>query len=137
MLKQIIELILIVIIVNILSNYIAFNVDLTEEKLHSISNESQKIIKDIDDNLYIKVYLEGDFPSDFKHLQQATYNMLKRFKTINNLVDFEFTQPNQSDSKEEKKVFNQLVKLGLVPTDLQVRNSNTSSSQIIFPGAIQ
>ena len=136
MLKKIIEIILLVIIVNVLSNYIHLGIDLTEDKTHSLSNKSKEIIKNIDDKLYIKVYLEGDFPADFKHLQQATYNMLKRFKKTNNLLDFEFINPNTSNSEENKQVFNQLIKLGLAPTDLQVRNSNSTSSQIIFPGAL-
>ena len=136
MLKKIIEIILLVIIVNVLSSYIHVGIDLSEDKTHSLSNKSKEIIKNIDDKLYIKVYLEGDFPADFKHLRQATYNMLKRFNKTNNLLDFEFINPNTSNSEENKQVFNQLIKLGLAPTDLQVRNSNSTSSQIIFPGAI-
>ena len=65
-----------VILINFLFSYININFDLTSDQNHSVSIETQEIIKELDDKIFIKVYLEGEFPSEFKHLQLSTYNIL-------------------------------------------------------------
>lgn len=131
-------LIIIVIFINILCSFINWNIDITADKKHSLSEESTSIITNLEDNLFIKVYLEGDFPADFKKLQKATENLLKRFKSIaSNRIDFEFINPNSTGNDKEKlALFKQLVKLKLTPTDLEIRKSGQQVNQIIFPGAV-
>ena len=34
------------------------------------------------DIIFIQVYLDGDFPSEFKHLQSEVLNLLTSFKSI-------------------------------------------------------
>ena len=81
-------LITLIISINILSGYLNINIDLTSDKLHSISSETKNIINKLDDRIFIKVYLEGEFPAEFKHLQNATYNLLKRF--ISAILGFQY-----------------------------------------------
>ena len=135
---SVILLITLVIFTNLLCSFINWDIDLTAEKKHSFSQETTAIIKGLDDNLFIKVYLEGDFPADFKKLQKATEELLKRFKSIASTnVDFEFINPNATTSDDEKlALFKQLVKLKLAPTDLEIRKMGKQVNQIIFPGAI-
>jgi gliding-associated putative ABC transporter substrate-binding component GldG len=129
---------LLVILVNILFSLIDFRIDLTEDKRHSISEETKQIITTLDDAIFIKVYLDGDFPSEFKHLQSELLNLLTSFKSIaGDNFDFEFINPNNTkDNKEKTDLFKQLVKNGLTPTDIEVRSTSLKSSQIIFPGAL-
>ena len=96
------------------------------------------ILENLEDKIFIKVYLDGNFPAEFKHLQNSTYDLLKRFKEISpELIDFEFIDPNQENNDKQKlALFQQLVKKGLAPTDLEIRKVGSSVSQIIFPGAI-
>ena len=131
-------LITLVIFINILCSFINWNIDLTAEKKHSFSHETTTIINSLEDKLFIKVYLEGDFPAEFKKLQKATENLLKRFKSIaSDNIDFEFINPNAPANDDEKlALFRQLVKLKLTPTDLEIRKIGKQVNQIIFPGAI-
>ena len=131
-------LIAIVLFINILSSFINWNVDLTADKKYSFAKESTAIINSLDDKLFIKVYLEGDFPADFKKLQKSTEDLLKRFKAIgDNNIDFEFINPNNVTNESEKlALFKQLVKLKLSPTDLEIKKEGKQVNQIIFPGAI-
>ena len=123
---------------NILISLTDYKIDLTEDKKHSMSEETEKILNNLDDIIFIKVYLDGDFPSEFKYLQSEVLTLLTSFKSISSKnLDFEFINPNNTnDEKERINLFKQLVKDGLAPTDIEVRSASSKSNQIIFPGAL-
>jgi len=126
------------LLVNITFSQFDFSLDLTEDKKYSISKESKQILNNLDDVIYIKVYLDGSFPYEFKYLQDELFTLLSSFKNIaNKNFDFEFIDPNKSnDLIEKENLFKQLVKDGLKPTDIEFKSSSVRTSQIIFPGAI-
>ena len=76
-------LILVVIGLNFISNYLYKRFDLTQDKRYTLSQPAKKIISSIDDYIMIKVYLEGDFPSEFKRLQDETKQILEEIKVEN------------------------------------------------------
>jgi len=127
----------IIILINVLFSFIDFQVDLTTDGKHSISKETELILTNLDNNVFIKVYLDGEFPAEFKHLQSEVLNLLSSFKSIaSSNIDFEFINPNNSANEKEKvDLFKQLVKQGLAPTDIEIRKAESSLNQIIFPGA--
>ncbi len=47
----------------ILSDGNKYEIDLTNEKRNSISEETMKILENLEDKIYIKIYLEGELPS--------------------------------------------------------------------------
>jgi len=126
------------IFINILSNIFNFNIDLTNDKKHSLSKRSIELISNLDDIIFIKVYLDGEFPAEFKQLKSELKNLLIRFKSIGlDNFEFEFINPNKSHLDEENNaIFRDLVNNGLYPTDIELRSSSSRSSQIIFPGAL-
>ena len=126
-----------VILVNILFSFTDLSFDLTEDKKHSISTETKQILSELDDIVFIKVYLDGNFPAEFKYLQSEVLNLLISFKSIVGAnFDFEFINPNKLVNEEERmNLFKQLVKDGLSPTDIEIKTSSSNSNQIIFPCA--
>lgn len=130
--------ILLIILTNILVSFTDFSLDLTADGKHSISEETIKTLEKVDDIVFIKVYLEGDFPAEFKHLQSEVLNLLSSFKTIaDDNLEFEFINPNEGRIEKEKvDLYKQLVKQGLAPTDIEIKKAGSSINQIIFPGAI-
>jgi len=129
---------LIIILVNIIVSYINFRIDLTEEKRYTLSKSTVKILKNLDDIVFFKVYLDGEFPAGFKRLQQETKEMLNQFRAYSNNIEYEFINPMAtSDNKQKRAIYNQLINSGLDPTNLQTKDKNGRiSQQIIFPGAI-
>ena len=130
--------ILLIILTNILVSFTDFSLDLTADGKHSISEETIKTLEKVDDIVFIKVYLEGVFPAEFKHLQSEVLNLLSSFKTIaDDNLEFEFINPNEGRIEKEKvDLYKQLVKQGLAPTDIEIKKAGSSINQIIFPGAI-
>lgn len=129
--------VLIIILANIIGSYVFTRFDLTSEKRYSLSPATKDLLKEIDDIVYFRVYLEGEFPAGFKRLRNATKEMLDEFRAYNKNIQYEFINPSQSeDEKERNDTYQLLTEKGLQPTDLQVNTKEGREQQIIFPGLI-
>ena len=128
----------IVVLVNVIGSYVFTRFDLTSEKRYTLSPTTKEILNNLDDYVYFKVYLEGDFPAGFKKLRRETKEMLDEFRAYSKFIDYEFINPSESGNEAEiKETYNQLYRAGLNPTDLNVKNSDGSSKQmVIWPGAL-
>jgi len=133
-------LIAIVIVVNILSEYKFFRIDLTAEKRYSITDISKSELNKLDDIVFFKVYLEGDdLPPGFKRLRNSLKEMLNEFIVYGgDNIQYEFINPNEfTNKKEREEVHKELFKRGLVPITLYEKDDEGSNSQkTVFPGII-
>ena len=127
----------ILLLINIISYFIFTRFDLTAEKRYTLSESTKKYLKQIDDVVYFQVYLEGEFPAGFKRLRSETREMLDEFRAYNDNIQYTFINPSEGDDKKKiQKTYEQLVNKGIQPTNLKVKNTDGSSQQWIFPGAI-
>jgi ABC-2 type transport system permease protein len=123
--------------VNLISSYVFTRVDLTSEKRYSLTEPTKELLRDLDDIVYFKVYLDGEFPAGFKRLSKAVKEMLDEFRAYSSRIHYEFINPaNAATPSEVKARQEELIRKGLNPTDLTVKTSDGSTQQIIFPGAI-
>ncbi len=138
--NNIIQLVLgvvIIILVNVIGYYVFTRFDLTSEKRYTLSEPTKQILRNLDDIVYFEVYLDGDFPAGFKRLRRETKEMLDEFRAYSDNIQYEFINPSESSDPEERNaVYQRLVERGLQPTDLNVKNKEGTSRQIIFPGTI-
>jgi len=127
----------VIILANVISAYVFTRFDLTTEKRYSLSTATKEMLSDINDIVYFRVYLDGEFPAGFKRLSRETRDMLNEFRAHNKNIEFEFINPSSSsDNSERQGIYSMLVEKGLEPTDLQVKTKEGTSQKIIFPGAI-
>ena len=128
----------IVVLVNVIGSYVFTRFDLTSEKRYTLSPTTKEILKNLDDYVYFKVYLEGDFPAGFKKLRRETKEMLDEFRAYSKYIDYEFINPSESDDPDEvNATYTLLYQSGLNPTNTIIRNADGSSQQmIIWPGAL-
>ena len=85
---QLISIFIIIILINIIGSMVYHRFDLTHEGRYSLSKASKKLLSEIDDYIYIEVYLEGDFPAGIERLSLETKQILSEFKTQNNFIQF-------------------------------------------------
>ena len=130
--------VVIVLVLNVIGSFVFTRFDLTSEKRYTLSPTTKEILGDLNDYVYFKVYLEGDFPAGFKKLRRETKEMLDEFRAYTKYVDYEFINPSESaDANERNDIYKQLYQAGLNPTDMVVKNSDGSSKQmVIWPGAL-
>ena len=128
----------IVLLVNVIGSYVFTRFDLTSEKRYTLSPTTKETLNNLEDYVYFRVYLEGDFPAGFKKLRRETKEMLDEFRAYSKYIDYEFINPAESGNDAEiRETYTQLYQAGLNPTDLNVQNSDGSSKQmVIWPGAL-
>ena len=128
----------VVAVINLAGSRFFTRFDLTSEKRYTLSPTTKEILNDLDDYVYFKVYLDGDFPAGFKKLRRETKEMLDEFRAYSKYIDYEFIDPTESGEEAEiMETYKQLYQAGLKPTDLNVQNSDGSSKQmVIWPGAL-
>lgn len=129
---------IILVLLNFVGSFVFHRFDLTSEKRYTLSDATKKLLSQLNDVVYVKVYLEGEFPSGFKRLHDETKEMLDEFRIYSDEnVEYEFINPNSSpDKKQRNDIYKQLYSKGLQPTNLEVKEEGGTSQQIIFPGAI-
>lgn len=130
--------VMIVILLNFVGSFAFHRFDLTAESRYTISDNTKELLTNLEDVVYIRVYLEGEFPAGFKRLRDETKEMLDEFRAYSNSnIEYEFINPSESaDEKERESIYQQLFKQGLRPTDLNVKEENGVSNKIVWPGAI-
>ncbi len=126
-----------IILVNLISSYVYTRIDLTNEKRYTLSQETHELLKNVDDIVFFRVYLEGEFPAGFKRLKRETKELLDEFRAYNKNIAYEFVNPSSSENQAERNATYQLLmQQGLQPTNLQVKTKNGLEQQVIFPGAL-
>ena len=101
--------------------------DLTQDQRYTLSDVTKNILASIDGSMSITVYLEGEFPAEFKRLQIETLQFLEELKSENSKIRIQFIDP---EGDEER-----LVKAGMYPSQLTSRQGGKLSNVIIFPWA--
>lgn len=128
----------IIVLINIISAYTHFRLDLTSEKRYSLSDTTIDMLENLEDYVTVRVYLEGnDFPAGFVRLNGETKQMLDEFKAYSNFIEFEFIDPLDAEDEQAKnQLIASLAKKGLNPTSLQVKDGESFKQQTIVPGAL-
>ncbi|MFT6998763.1 MAG: ABC-2 type transport system permease protein [Cryomorphaceae bacterium] len=112
--------------------------DLTEEKRHSLTSSTIRLLEELDEVVYVKVFLDGDFPADYQRLRQSIREKLDEMKAYaGDEIQYEFINPSEAeDRKSREEMYGELVKKGLQYTALQIREKDGVTEKIVFPGAL-
>lgn len=134
-LKAVLIILAIVLLINVLGNSFFHRFDLTKDNRYTLSSASLNIVKQVQNPLSIKVYLQGDLPAEFMRLQQETKQMLEEFQAYNSNIIFEFVDPleNKDTSMDNIK---DLYRKGLTPINITVDDKGKQSQAMVFPWAI-
>lgn len=122
--------------VNVIANYIHGFIDLTEEKRYTLSPSTERVTEQIDDNMYIRVLLDGKFPAGFERLRNTTEELLKDLNDINPLIQYVFEDPSDGTVEEIKKRRDQLAEDGIIPTNLNYFDGKEYVQKGIYPYAL-
>jgi len=137
--QSIINLILITVIlifVNIIGSYFFGRIDLTQEKKFTLTEATKKLLAKQKDIIYVKVFLEGEFPAGFKRLQKSTKEMLDDFRNNCPYIEYMFEDPNSGTTNDINARRKELAKDGIVPVNLRVKDNNETSEKMIYPYAV-
>ena len=128
----------IVVIVNILSSFFFYRIDLTKDKRHSLSKSTIEMLKNLEDRVYFRVYLKGkDQPADYQLFAKQVEQMLQTFRSYSKNVYYEFIDPIEGKTNEEVNgILGEFVKKGLEPIPISREDAGGYSTHVVIPGAI-
>jgi len=121
------------------SNNLFYRFDLTAENRYTLSDNTKDVLKDLKEDIYIEVYLDGELPSSFMRLRNRIEELVGDCARLSNKgIHFRFLNPNAiGDRRKREKFIQQLVDKGVQPTNLNRKKSDESlSQQIIFPSML-
>ena len=133
-----IYLLILLIGINYFSSLVHFRLDLTQEKRYTLSAPTKKILNNLDDQVSITVFLDGEMPAGFKKLRQTTAEMLQEFREIAKAnLQFRFVRPGDASDSSSLSM-DSLLRLGLKPTNVRVqaKEGEGEEQRYLFPGAI-
>ncbi|HAH55833.1 MAG TPA: gliding motility-associated ABC transporter substrate-binding protein GldG [Flavobacterium sp.] len=128
-------LIAFLLVLNVISNYFFHRFDLTKDKRYTLSTTSLNIIKQVQNPLSVKIYLQGDLPAAFKRLQSETKDLFEEFQAYNKNIIFEFVDPLENEDESIDNIKNLYFK-GLTPINITVDDKGKQSQEMVFPWAI-
>ena len=124
-----------ILVINTIGSFFFYRLDLTKDKRYTLSSTSLHIIEQVKNPLYIKVYMQGELPSEFKRLQLETRQMLEEFQGYNSNIVFEFIDPLEDEATSMDNI-KELYRKGLTPINISVDDKGKQSQAMVFPWAI-
>ena len=136
---QLVVLFLGLLLINILAQNYFFRLDLTAEKRYTITESSKTILENLEEPVFIEIYLEGELNSSFKRLQKSVKETLQEFSMYaGKNIQFTFINPEQisNNPEEQNRYYQQLASRGIQPTTVFETVQGKKVEKLIFPSAI-
>ena len=130
--STIILVVVIVFIVNILSENYSFRFDLTRSKEYTLSKATRNILKSLDKPVTITAYFSKDLPPNIGNISGNLKDMLIEYGSRSDgMVVYKFVNPNEKDALEQEAVKN-----GIQPIMINVREKDQVKQQKAYMGAV-
>jgi len=128
-----------IFLLNLAGNRFFHRWDLTKEKRYTLSPSTKSLLRDLNEPLEVQVYLTGDdLPAGIRKLRNSTRELLNEFRALSGgMLDYEFIDIYKIDDEKDRKALEEsLIKGGLYPTNLEVKQDAGFSEKLIYPGAV-
>jgi len=124
----------ILVALNIIFSFFYVRIDLTAEKRNSLAPSTIKLIKELPDKIYFKVFLLGkNNPADYQIFARKTKEILEEFVRHSSNIEFEMIDPTEGKDPEEIiAVFGEFNKKGLYTIPITREDYSTTW---VVPGA--
>jgi ABC-2 type transport system permease protein len=126
----------IIVVVNILSHLQYFRIDLTNDKVHTLSDNTHNIIDSLEGVVNVEIYLEDENLSpDLLKLRKAVEEKFQDFRDYSNgKIKYAFINPNSEDINSEE-FQKQLLETGLQDVVINIKEENSVKAANIWPCA--
>jgi gliding-associated putative ABC transporter substrate-binding component GldG len=126
------------VLMNLLVSKQFYRFDLTEEKRYSMKPETHELLKGLEDEVHVEVFLEGELNSNFQRFRKSILETLEEFKIYSdNKITYSVTNPSSAVSEKARNEFMaDLSARGIQPTNVIDTRDGKREEKIIFPGVI-
>lgn len=130
--------VMVLVILNQMAARFPLRLDLTEEKRFSIQPATKELLRNLDDVVYVDVYLEGELPAGFTRLSKSIRETLDEFRIYaGDNLQYRFLDPGQAASVTSRNQFYaSLAEKGIQPSNVIDTREGQRTEKLVFPGAI-
>ncbi|OZI07840.1 gliding motility-associated ABC transporter substrate-binding protein GldG [Siphonobacter sp. BAB-5385] len=123
---------------NVLASFFYVRLDLTEDQRYSLSDATKNLLDQLDEEVYVKVYLDGDLNPGFRHLRESVRETLEEFKAQSGgHLEYRFIDPSAETNGEKRNAFYEsLTEKGLIPTNVVEGGEDSRTQKLVWPGAL-
>lgn len=127
-----------VVFINIIFSEHFFRLDLTQDKRYTISPSTKEKLKNLNEQVFVDVFLDGDLNPDYSRLRRSIKETLEEFKAYSgNKIVYRFTDPNAIEDKRLREQFySQLIQKGIQYKYDLVQQGGAREEKIVFPSAL-
>jgi ABC-2 type transport system permease protein len=125
-----------VAVVSILISLVHIRIDLTEDRRFTLAEPTKKILRDLDREVQVDLFLDGEMPIGFRKLRRSAAQYLDEFRiTSGRKVSYDFINPSGSSDRAEREKYHQLLmSRGLMPVNVMASDGEGGRTQKkIFP----
>jgi len=135
--RNLIGLIVVIVVLSFVSSQYFLRLDLTSDKRFTLSDITKKELAQLDDQMQVFLYLEGDFPAGFKRLRNAVSDLMVDYRSYSDRkLNYAFINPTEGGQEQQTELMQDLSARGLMATNLSVKTEEGFSQKIIFPSAL-
>lgn len=139
--SDLLELLMGLVIVGLvlfIGSFLRLRADLTDEKRYTLTPATKQMLGELEDLVYVKVYLTGELPADLQRFSRSIKDLLDEMRVVQpEKIQYSFIDPSESpDEKTRKETYDQLQKEGLTYSSIRMRDKESFSERIVFPGAL-
>ncbi len=125
-------LILIIVVINLVSNEFHLRFDFTEDGEYTLSDATSDILDDLEDPVTVKAYFSQNLPPDVAKTRQDFQEMLIEYANRSDgKIVYEFINPSEKESIEQEANKN-----GIRTVMINVREKDQVKQQKAFMGAL-
>ncbi len=132
---SIIGALVLVVILNVVGNFLYIRFDLTEDKRYTLSEPTIAAVKQFDAPIVIDILLEGTIPPEFSKLKAETIQLLKTFESYNQNIQFNLINPLEDETNTQQTIAD-LQRIGLKPANVTIEENGKVSQELVFPWAM-
>lgn len=125
-------IIVIILVLNLLSNEFHVRLDLTEGGQYTLSDATEDILNSLEEPVTIKAYFSQNLPPSITKTRKDFQEMLIEYANrADGMLQYEFIDPNEKEAYATEAVQN-----GIQPVMINVREKDQVKQQKAFLGAI-
>jgi gliding-associated putative ABC transporter substrate-binding component GldG len=122
----------ILILVNIISINLFFRIDLTGNKIYTLSDASKNLVKNLDDKLVVKAYFTDNLPSPYNNTRRYLKEILDDYRNYSN-GNFQYEIISPSD---ETQLEQDAQKYGIQPMQVQSIKDDRAEAVKAYMGMV-
>ena len=125
-------------VINVASDSFYKRFDLTKEKRYTLSETTHDLVSKLDEPLYIQIFLDGEFPQEYRRLKNATEDLLNEYQHISKgqiIYRFEDLLTDKP-IKEKDNILKQLSEKGVQITRPEIGQDKATSEKFIIPAGL-